>query len=75
MHRKGRFLAGILACSLTFSLWGCGADLSGGKEKSTADQAEESQTDEDAASWKKASSTPYGKYPKSSKLLLAVVVG
>lgn len=64
MHRKGRFLAGMLACSLTFSLWGCGADLSDGKEKSTADQVEESQTEEEDASWKKASSTPYGKYPE-----------
>lgn len=64
MHRKGRFLASMLVCSLTVSLWGCGADLSDGKEKGTADSVEESQTEKDIDAWKKASSTPYGKYPE-----------
>lgn len=64
MHRKGRFLASMLVCSLTVSLWGCGADLSDRKEKGTADSVEESQTEKDIDAWKKASSTPYGKYPE-----------
>lgn len=64
MHRKRRFLASMLVCSLIVSLWGCGADLSDGKEKGTADLVEESQTEKDIDAWKKASSTPYGKYPE-----------
>lgn len=60
MHRKRRFLASMLVCSLTVSVWGCGADLSDGKEKGSADLVEESQTEKNIDAWKKALPLPMG---------------